>query len=867
MPKRLIYLIICILMAVTTHTVLAVGTDTSQAVRHHRYSKTHYDDHNGMSQWHITRIIQDKKGFMWFSTWNGLNRFDGYEFAVFKSQPGDGNNITSDRIRNMMLGEDGNIYCLINDHVWRFNLTTYQFEDTDPATSERYSARMDVDKIVHSERQQVVGGMQYTDVRQVFVDFQRNFWVMRVYGVDKVSPLPQPAQVVEAVPDDVIRALFIDKKKRVWVTSRDNGVITVLDSKARLIGYLGNDGRLHPQPVRFDRIYCICQQRNGTIWMGAKPGGLYRLTETADGVFHIENIKRTTDADVKIGKSISYNSIYDIKEDSRGRLWIATHGDGINMIENPNAAAGGNGIIPLKVHSRETDMLNYPATSLTVRRLKLLDDNTLLATTTEGFIVATGINGNLRTAKFNRHIRESNRKSSLSNSATMDMLIDRKGRLFISTESGGVNMLLSKSVLDEKLDFRHFTANEGMGSDATLAMTEVGDELLIQCNNQLTRLNVDLNQIENFNDRFFSFEPRFSDAEPLMLPDGRWAITTENGLLLCGEQTFHQQSYVPRIVLTSLLIPGRSKDYTADACDTIRLTSSERNLTINYAALDYTDNSQIKYITRLLPEQSWQRDSVDIPWSSPSFNRSVSFYDLHPGRYNLQIRSTNAEGLWTDNIRTITIIVKPAFYETTLAYLIYILLLIGAVSSITYTIFYIQQLKRQREETLQAYLRLFEQTTTPQTIIPPHDQATSPDAEGADAQPMSTTVNPATTVPTPQLVVASPHLSEDDDDFMNRLMQFVEENLSNSSIGVEEMASATATSRSSLNRRTKSLLGITPADFLKEARLKRACNLLQTTQKSINDIAYSCGFSDPKYFSKCFKASKGVSPSDYRTAN
>ena len=80
------------------------------------------------------------------------------------------------------------------------------------------------------------------------------------------------------------------------------------------------------------------------------------------------------------------------------------------------------------------------------------------------------------------------------------------------------------------------------------------------------------------------------------------------------------------------------------------------------------------------------------------------------------------------------------------------------------------------------------------------------------------------------------------------------------------MASATATSRSSLNRKTKNLLGMTPADFLKEARMKKACQLLMTTSGSINDIAYACGFSDAKYFSKCFKASRGISPSEYRSA-
>ena len=61
-------------------------------------------------------------------------------------------------------------------------------------------------------------------------------------------------------------------------------------------------------------------------------------------------------------------------------------------------------------------------------------------------------------------------------------------------------------------------------------MTEVGDEILVQCNNQVTRLNADLGTMENFNDLFFSMVSRFSDAEPVMLRDGRWLLSLETGL-------------------------------------------------------------------------------------------------------------------------------------------------------------------------------------------------------------------------------------------------------------------------------------------------------------------------------------------------
>jgi AraC-like DNA-binding protein len=99
---------------------------------------------------------------------------------------------------------------------------------------------------------------------------------------------------------------------------------------------------------------------------------------------------------------------------------------------------------------------------------------------------------------------------------------------------------------------------------------------------------------------------------------------------------------------------------------------------------------------------------------------------------------------------------------------------------------------------------------------------------------------------------------------LQRVMKFVEENIANSEAGVGDMAAAAATSRSGLQRKLRQAMGITPQDLLKEARIKHACQLLRQTDKNISEVAYACGFSDPQYFSRSFKQSMGVSPSDYR---
>lgn len=102
---------------------------------------------------------------------------------------------------------------------------------------------------------------------------------------------------------------------------------------------------------------------------------------------------------------------------------------------------------------------------------------------------------------------------------------------------------------------------------------------------------------------------------------------------------------------------------------------------------------------------------------------------------------------------------------------------------------------------------------------------------------------------------------------IERVMQFVEDNISNSDASVGDMASAAATSRSGLQRKLKQAMGITPQDLMREARIKRACQLLRQTDKNVSEVAYACGFSDPKYFSRSFKQSTGMSPTEYKSAS
>lgn len=106
-----------------------------------------------------------------------------------------------------------------------------------------------------------------------------------------------------------------------------------------------------------------------------------------------------------------------------------------------------------------------------------------------------------------------------------------------------------------------------------------------------------------------------------------------------------------------------------------------------------------------------------------------------------------------------------------------------------------------------------------------------------------------------------------DEKFMTKVAKVIEENISEPEFSVEKLASEIALSTVHLYRKLKALTGMTPNEFIRSFRMKRATQLLTQKKLMISEVAYAVGFNDPKYFRKCFKKDFGVSPSEYENSN
>ena len=772
----------------------------------------YYDETNSALEGHTTQILQDHSGLLWIATWNGIYRFDGYDFRRMKPQPGDSCSMTSDRIRDIWLAKNGDIYVKNDETLFLFDTKTYHFRNLH-----------DEDELREAEQQrdkQPTRG-KFVDGRLEYIDPQGLEWLFHNDALYCMSSVAPPIKPMVMEKQTMVRCLKMDSKKRVWMTTKEDATVRLLDTEGHTLGYLSPDGTLSPHYRSFGHpVYCITETHDGHIWMGCKPGGLLRLTEKAStpNRFTIESINGLESTD-----------IYGVAEDSRHRLWIATLGNGIACIEQPNTPQ------PYTLEN----LPGYPTDICQrVRHIHITSRDELLAATTEGLIVANLAN-NAKDTRFLRRTKDPADASSLSCNAVMDVVETTDNRIFIATETGGICELLSTDLTADTLHFRSYDMASGLlPTDMTLGMTLMpGNHLLVVSNTKLISLDLNHGTFESLGHHFFRHVYHFSEARPLLLPNDNWLVGTNEGAFLLPASSAHHSNYQPPLLLTGISYANNQQQLAVTHIDTLQLKPSERSLTLHFAALDYIDPTVINYQYRLGTDSTSQ-------WINLGHSHSITLLDLLPGNYLLSVRSTNVDGLWTNNTRTLTIIVEPMFWETVWAQLLLAILLLAVIGAIVYTFIYIRAINRKQRETLEKYLELLNNSQAA--------TATTANDSQQQAAPLSAVDNEQTTI------------EKVDDPFMQRVLQYVEQNLANGDADIGQMAEACYVSRSVLQRKLKQLMGVTPIDFMREARLKHACKMLRTTDLTVSDVAYQCGFNDPKYFSRCFRQSVGMSPTEYK---
>ena len=106
-------------------------------------------------------------------------------------------------------------------------------------------------------------------------------------------------------------------------------------------------------------------------------------------------------------------------------------------------------------------------------------------------------------------------------------------------------------------------------------------------------------------------------------------------------------------------------------------------------------------------------------------------------------------------------------------------------------------------------------------------------------------------------------LTKADEDFIKKLNEVIQVNYSNPEFSMDDMADSLNMSRSNFYRKIKGVLDLSPNEYLRLERLKKAAQLLKEGENRVNEICYMVGFNNPSYFAKCFQKQFGIKPGEF----
>jgi signal transduction histidine kinase/ligand-binding sensor domain-containing protein len=273
----------------------------------------HLSIEQGLSQNSIYCILQDGQGFLWFGTQDGLNRYDGYGFEVYRPRPGDANSLSHHFIRALAEGADGALW--IGTDGGGLNrldketgqIARYQHDPTD------------------------AGSLSGDRVYALYSDPEGRLWIATEDGLDRLDPgaadfvhFEHDSQASGSLTSGAIRAIYRDRAGILWLGSDGGGLDRLDPATGQLTHYRHEDG--DPASLSDDVVLAIVEDRAGSLWVGTGGGGLERLDRATGRFEHHRH-------DAGDANTLSNDAVSALYEDRDGILWVGTMGGGLDRFD------------------------------------------------------------------------------------------------------------------------------------------------------------------------------------------------------------------------------------------------------------------------------------------------------------------------------------------------------------------------------------------------------------------------------------------------------------------------------------------------------------------------------------------------------
>jgi signal transduction histidine kinase/ligand-binding sensor domain-containing protein/CheY-like chemotaxis protein/methylphosphotriester-DNA--protein-cysteine methyltransferase len=464
----------------TTLLILMLSSSLSRlSAQSTEYQFSTLNFSNGLSNNHVTSLYKDPRGFMWFGTMSGLNRYDGYEFKVFRHDQHDPHSIGDNFIEQIFEGPEGkmwvqsrssrfNIYDLATDQFdhdyagylrkhslpefWLLGIvhgaTGYWFVYRDSGI---YHMNLDGKIIAVHQDSTRAGCLSASAISDAKEDHAGNCWVFHQDGLlEKVDHLTHTVVFRSTELEKVFGhnqfpcGLYIDNQDDLWLYSSGyfkgvfcyhppTGVFTHFSaSPASPAEASAKAGRPTPGRLSSDVIYTAIQDDKGKIWLSTDHGGVDVLDKNDLSVTTLTHIEDDR-------KSLAENSLPAMIRDSTGTIWLGTFKSGINYYHQIGIQ------FPLfRHHPHDPHSLSF-------------DDVNKFAEDTAGNIWIGSNGGGLihfdrRRNTFRQYLNDPANPNSLANNIVVSLLVDHDNHLWIGTYFGGLDYFDGKRFIHYRHD-------------------------------------------------------------------------------------------------------------------------------------------------------------------------------------------------------------------------------------------------------------------------------------------------------------------------------------------------------------------------------------------------------------------------------
>ncbi len=457
------------------------------------------------------------------------------------------------------------------------------------------------------------------------------------YHTYKIDPLDDV--------DTQARSLLLDSKGRYW-TGFYHGCLKLSDSHHNKIGYITPGGQLSPDPVLFSAhgIYALYEDTSHRIWIGTKGDGLYLW----DGSGNIQHFTYQANDPT----SLPSNNIYDVHQDRRGNIWMATYGGGLALVREQEGKV---------VFYNWRKGLNWfkPPMFQNTRTIDCTTAGEVLVGTLDGLVTFSDNTKDFSKTKFYTSQHRMGDKTSPWANDVNSILVRKDGKVSITTLGGTLQRVEQKNLLANNLKFDN---NEQVDPNEGITQGLVEDNrgcLWIIRESSIDKYDPVTRKMEVFGANDFDLNMTFTEAHPIHDPaTDDITVGTPVGALTFNPLKLTKTDYAPKIVFTLLRYNGETERVPILHRKNLVIPANKRNLTINFAALDYTRRYRTLYSYRIegmTPEGEW----INLGGSN-----ALSFNRIPHGSYVIKVRATNTHGVWGKYVAELPITVNPTFWES-----------------------------------------------------------------------------------------------------------------------------------------------------------------------------------------------------------